>query len=255
MPIRLRLALAVLALGLTAASALAAGPLDIERWQFSPGDLWRVVTYLCVPTAAIGLPAPCTEVKGTGKDGIALLPVSDNHVLTIPTFRIIGIESPELQRPGLPNYWQAAWDARRLIAAGRVRPLDRSEIGIALNSARDRSQNQLHFHTGCLGRSVRTLIASLEPNPNAGWQWLMKPLAGARYRIRWIRGEDLARSDVFSLLEPSLRASPAAMGRQTLVVVGTRLHSGVPGFAILNAQGQRSGEAHGESLLDFSCRP
>ncbi|MDR3375032.1 MAG: CDP-diacylglycerol diphosphatase [Ancalomicrobiaceae bacterium] len=250
----LPLAIASLVAALATTPAAAEGPLEVERQTFGSDDLWRVVSYLCVPSAAIGLPLPCAEVKGAGANGIALLAVSDNHILTIPTRRISGIESPELQRPNLPNYWQAAWDARRLISAGEALRLDRSQIGVALNSARDRSQDQLHFHTGCLGRTARTLIGSLPPDPGGGWRRVAKPLFGGRYRIRWIAGEDLSATDVFGLLEPSLRASPAAMGRQTLVVAGVRLPGGTPGFAVLNAQGARPGEAHGENLLDFSCR-
>jgi hypothetical protein len=46
---------------------------------------------------------------------------------------ICGIESPALLRENAPNYWEAAWDARRFVEEGARRQLPRDKIGMAIN--------------------------------------------------------------------------------------------------------------------------
>ena len=60
--------------------------------------------------------------------------------------RITGIESPELEEPGAPNYFDAAWKSREALALYLGRPVSRTAVGLALNSRRARSQDQLHIH-------------------------------------------------------------------------------------------------------------
>jgi CDP-diacylglycerol pyrophosphatase len=62
-------------------------------------------------------------------------PSSATHVIVVPTALISGIESPALLRENAPNYWEAAWDARRFVEEGARRPLPRDKIGMAINSA------------------------------------------------------------------------------------------------------------------------
>ena len=234
-----------------------AGPVPARaidsRW-FQPDDLWQVVHYLCVPSSLIGLTAPCSRVIGTQEAGIAILAVSDTHLLTVPTRRISGIESPVLLEPGLPNYWQAAWEARRDLVPPAGRKLQRSEVVLALNSRADRSQNQLHIHTGCLDATARRELGQLVAGLGTEWQPVRASLPGGRYRARWLAGETLAHSPVFDLLDPGLRHSSAAMARQTIGVVGAVKPSGEAGFVILLATGQRGGDAHAEAVLDPACR-
>jgi CDP-diacylglycerol pyrophosphatase len=48
-------------------------------------------------------------------------PSSATQVIVVPTTGISGIESPALLRKNAPNYWEAAWDARRFVEEGARR--------------------------------------------------------------------------------------------------------------------------------------
>jgi hypothetical protein len=84
----------------------------------------------------IGVAFPCAEVNiANGLDrGFAVLqtPSSATHVIVVPTTRISGIENPALLRENAPNYWEAAWDARRFVEEGVRRRLSRDKIGMTI---------------------------------------------------------------------------------------------------------------------------
>jgi CDP-diacylglycerol pyrophosphatase len=97
------------------------------------GGLWVVVHDICVPAyQSIGVGFPCSEVNiADGLErGFAVLraPSSATHVIVVPTARISGIESPALLRENAPNYWEAAWDARRFVEEGARRQLPRDTV-------------------------------------------------------------------------------------------------------------------------------
>ena len=224
------------------------------EFAFSRNDLWRVVNHVCIPASRIGLPFPCAKVVQQGGDGAgyAILPVAAGHILTVPTTRIAGIESRELLSPAQPNYWQAAWEARTRLDADFDRKLDRGDVALALNSAFVRSQDQMHIHTACVKGEVKAALTA-DRAIGEGWSRLPMRLAGDSYRVRWAPGADLSGLNVFDLLPAEVRRSPAAMARQTLVVVGGWDRNHAPGFYILDSQAGGGG-GHGESLLDFGCR-
>ena len=127
------------------------------------GGLWIVVHDVCVPAyQSIGVGFPCAEVNiADGLErGFAVLraPSSATHVIVVPTARISGIESPALLRENAPNYWEAAWDARRFVEEGARRQLPRDKIGMAINSAASRSQDQLHIHVACIAPKVAEFL-------------------------------------------------------------------------------------------------
>ena len=127
------------------------------------GGLWIVVHDICVPAyQSIGVGFPCAEVSiADGLErGFAVLraPSSVTHVIVVPTTPISGIESPALQGDNAPNYWAAAWDARRFVEEGARRQLPRDKIGMAINSAASRSQDQLHIHVACIAPKVTEFL-------------------------------------------------------------------------------------------------
>jgi CDP-diacylglycerol pyrophosphatase len=254
----------LLLIGLVVIAAVLAVPvghriaLSLDRpheLPLAPYDLWRVIHYACLPSARLGLTFPCSSVH-VGPDGTpdwAILPVSDGHILTVPARAISGIESPDVLKPGMPNYWQAAWEARTLLRTDDNRPIERTEVALALNSAYGRSQRQLHIHTACLEKPAREALALEAPRIGESWTPMQARLEGRRYQVRQLAAADLADVDVFSLLPEAIRAKPQLMARQTLVVVGARLADGTPGFYILNDHADASYDGHGESLLNFRC--
>jgi CDP-diacylglycerol pyrophosphatase len=220
----------------------------------SRDDLWRVVNHVCVPASRIGLAFPCAKVVQKAGDGAgyAILPVSAGHILTVPTTRIAGIESRELLAPAQPNYWQAAWEARARLDENFGGKRDRGDVALALNSAFARGQDQMHIHTACVKGEVKAALAA-DRAIGPGWSLLPARLSGGVYRVRWAAGADLSGFNVLDLLPPEVRRSPAAMARQTLVVVGGWDRNHAPGFYILDSQAGGGG-GHGESLLDFGCQ-
>jgi CDP-diacylglycerol pyrophosphatase len=216
-----------------------------------PNALWHIVHDLCVPDMqAKSLPAPCTAVDLT--QGYAVLKDlrGATQLLLIPTDRVSGIEDPKLLAASSPNYWQAAWSARGLFEQRVGRPVPRDAIALAVNSLYGRSQNQLHIHIDCVRADVRQALRRLRP-PDSRWSSFNAALAGHRYRVMRLDGDDLAGRDPFKLLADGDPQARADMRRETLAVIG-----GASGFFLLSdrADWTRHDDAHGEVLMDHECR-
>jgi CDP-diacylglycerol pyrophosphatase len=221
------------------------------------GALWQVVNDLCVPDMRLrGSPAPCSRVDL--RRGFVVLKdiIGHGQILLIPTRRVTGIEDPQLLSPVRKNYWQAAWDARATLEQRLGRPLPREAIGLAINSALSRTQDQLHIHVDCLRPEVVAALRMRGDRVGRHWSDLPIPLAGRRYRAMRIMGEGLGTHDPFKLLATGDPLARADMGRQTLVVSGYRSARGKPGFLLLShrANPAAGDRAHGEDLLDHHCK-
>ena len=235
-------------LGLALALGLAASPAAAAD---HPNALWRVVHDLCLRDARfIGQPAPCLAVNRQGGYAVVPDPKGRTQVLLVPTRRIAGIESPELRRPGGPNYWQAAWTARRFVEARAGRSAPREAIGMAINSAGSRSQEQLHIHVDCLRPDVQGALRAHTPQIGPAWTTLRAPVAGQRWQVRRLTGAELGTRDPFKLLARGVTGARADMARRTLVVAGATFGDGSSGFYLLSREGDA---AFGEALLDHRC--
>jgi CDP-diacylglycerol pyrophosphatase len=209
-----------------------------------------------VDMKASGLPAPCSAVNL--KAGYAVLKDirGATQMLLIPTDRISGIESPKLLAPQSPNYWQAAWSERRLFEQRAGRSAPRDDVGLAINSAYGRSQDQLHIHIDCVRPQVKAALKAHEAEIGTRWAPLDVPLAGRRYHALRLMGEDLGARDPFKLLAEGDADARADMGRETLVVIGEVFAGGQPGFVLLSDRADLISldEGHGEALLDHECK-
>jgi CDP-diacylglycerol pyrophosphatase len=226
-----------------------------------PNALWRIVHDQCVPDQRVrGSPAPCVEVDLSSGEARGYAVLKDLNgpyqFLLIPTVRVAGIESPAMQRADAPNYFAAAWAARRWVERYAGHPLPREALSLAINSRYGRSQNQLHIHIDCLKPAVRT---SLQAHLGAiGEQWSDFPvlLAGQAYRARRLRNADLVGADPFRILAASTREGAAELARHTLVVVGAVFEDHAPGFILLDGRADlwSLDRGHGEDLQDHACR-
>jgi CDP-diacylglycerol pyrophosphatase len=222
--------------------------------------LWKIVHGRCEPHfAASGNPAPCAFVDlASGEaNGAAVLKdlVGATQFLLIPTRRISGIESADVLGPRAPNWFARAWDARRFVFERLGHELPRDSIGLAINAATDRTQDQLHIHVDCLRPDVRDDIARRLPGLADGWSRDPVVLAGGSYRMLYVASADLRGVNPFRLAVDGLVQARRDMANMTLVVAGV---SGTPagdGFVLLAGHadpvGGRGG--HGENLLDHSC--
>ncbi|HUI20519.1 MAG TPA: CDP-diacylglycerol diphosphatase [Methylocella sp.] len=246
---------AIVGLVVTTVTALPFSVLAASR-----DGLWVVVHDICLPAyQEIGVAFPCAEVDiANGVDrGFAVLetPSSATHVLVVPTTRISGIESPELLSEDAPNYWEAAWGARHLVEEGAHRRLSRDNIGMAINSAATRSQDQLHIHVGCIAPPVAEFLRGHQEEIHEAWSPLSAPLVGHKFFAMKVDTESLAHVDPFKLLAHGLSTGKFAMGKQTLAVIGATFHGGRAGFYLLaNDSSASSSEiVSAEALLNDKC--
>jgi CDP-diacylglycerol pyrophosphatase len=125
--------------------------------------LWDIVHGLCVlHKVEADKPAPCTSVNLAGGEEAGSAVLKDlngkTQFLLIPTRRLTGIEDPLVGTAALPNYWRDAWAARGLVSLRVQKELPRDAIGMAINAAGSRSQDQLHIHIDCIRPKVRNAL-------------------------------------------------------------------------------------------------
>jgi CDP-diacylglycerol pyrophosphatase len=224
------------------------------------GALWIVVHDICLTAyQSIGVAFPCAEVNlANGLDrGFAVLqtPSSAAHVIVVPTIPISGIESPALLSEDAPNYWAAAWDARRFVEEGVRRPLPRDKVGMAVNSAAGRSQDQLHIHVACIAAPVADFLRRHQAEIRSVWTPLSSPLLGRRYAAMRVEADSLAQLNPFKALARRPIPGKVSMESQTLAVIGATFGDGKAGFYLLAADSHASpeGAASAEKLLDLKC--
>jgi CDP-diacylglycerol pyrophosphatase len=220
--------------------------------------LWRIVHDQCIPDQqANGAPAPCASVDiALGVDeGVAILKDINGIAqhLAIPTRRIAGIDSPEILDPALPNYWRAAWAARSFVNARLAHELPRDAIGLAINAASRRSQDQLHIHIDCVAPDVRAALGAYRAKLSADWHVLPFPLKGRRYWARRLDSSDLSDAAPFRLLAEGVAGAKGDMAQETLVAVGAAFEPARPGFILLADHADPGAGGHGEDLLDARC--
>jgi CDP-diacylglycerol pyrophosphatase len=242
--------------------AVVVGLVLVATRYVGPRDaLWIIVHDQCVPhEIATRSPRPCTAVDLThGVDrGFAVLKDvrGASHFLVVPTARISGIESPAVLAPDAPNYFEDAWEARVFVDSALHRALPREDIGLAINSIADRSQDQLHIHVDCVRQSVHDSLSA--HMSEIGDQWVPLPfkLSWHHYQAIWVSGDSLGSTSPFQLLVSRMPSAREDMGDRTLVVIGAARPDGSPGFIVLEnlRHSERHNSAHGEELLDHDCR-
>lgn len=215
-----------------------------------PNALWTIVDGQCVPDErASGTPAPCAEVDLGRRSAVLKDLVGATQFLLIPTDRVTGIEDPAILAPDAPDYFAAAWRARTFVEQRAGVPIPRDWMSLAINSAADRTQDQLHIHVDCVRADVRESLMRNASALGPAWAPFPEPLAGDTYEAMTLTGDDIT-DNPFRLLA----AHTADMGDQTLVAVGTHLADGSPGFVLL-ADSSATGGGHGEDLQDHDVCP
>lgn len=195
--------------------------------------------------------APCERVylpdSKIGAAGYAVLADRKGgaHYLLIPTQTMSGLESRELLDPDIPNYFAQAWHARDLITHYVGHAVARSAIGLAVNNAHSRTQDQFHIHIECLRQDVVDTLRSASARVTDVWSPIT--VMGSSYAALRILGDGLDGANPFELLANMKADARHHMSDYTLVVAGMQFESG-PGFIALAGTGPT-----GELLLDSSC--
>jgi len=252
-----------LRIGGAVAVVLVVGAMFAAR-AADPSAIWRIVHDKCVPDQhANGKSAPCAlvDLSDGEANGVAILKDINGiaQYLAIPTRRVAGIESPEILDPASPNYWRAAWAARSFLNQSLAakthlaQDLPRDAIGLAINAASRRSQDELHIHVDCVAPEVRAALAAYRDKLDGEWHALPFLLAGRRYWARRLDSADLADAAPFRLLAQGIAGAKDDMARETLAVIGATFEPAVPGFILLADHADPVGGGHGEDLLDATC--
>jgi CDP-diacylglycerol pyrophosphatase len=233
---------------------------DAAQRDLPRNALWEVVHNVCVPgQSEQHNPKPCVQVDLSGgiERGFAILrdPRGGSQFLLIPTTQISGIESPTVRGQEATNYFARAWEARTHIYDALHQTLPRDDVGLAINSAVSRSQDQLHIHFSCIRVDVWEALHRNEGRIGNQWARFNVPLVGHSYIAMWVAGEHLSPHNPFRLLAERLQDAARDMGNRTLVVVGLTRNDGTKGFVILaDRVNKNSGDlASGEDLLDHAC--
>jgi CDP-diacylglycerol pyrophosphatase len=236
-------------------------PADAGQRELPPNSLWEVVHNLCVPGESVfHNPKPCLRVdlKDGIERGFAILrdPRGGTQFLLVPTTRISGIESAIVRGPHAANYFADAWESRNYLGeALHQKTLARDGIGLAINSAVSRSQDQMHIHFSCIHPDTLKILRQNERKIGDQWALLKVPLMGHYYMALWVTGENLAPFNPFRLLVERWPEAARDMGSRTLVVIGLTRRDGTKGFVILSDQADKESgnKAFGEELLDNAC--
>jgi CDP-diacylglycerol pyrophosphatase len=220
-----------------------------------PDALWKITHDKCVPDQqAHGQPAPCAKVDLDAGYVVLKDLIGDTQYLLMPTAKITGIDDPAVLAPGGRNYFAEAWTERHFTEDAAKRALPREDLSLAINAVTARSQNQLHIHIDCIRPDVRDALAHGQAAIGDRWAAFPEPLVGQHYRALRVMGDTLDGADPFRLVADGIPGAGAAMGKETIIVVGA-MFAGKPGFVILSdtadlATGDRGG---GEDLQDHSC--
>lgn len=214
--------------------------------------LRQVVQTLCVVNWTQHHEAkPCERItfadeKDT-RSGYAILADKKGgaHYLAIPTRTMRGVDAEELLDPDSLNYFGQAWANRDVLTKFVGHPVPRTAIGLAVNNAHSRTQDQFHIHIECLRQDVADALHLAAENVTATWGPIN--VIGSTYQAMRIEAMNLDNTNPYVLvakLGPEVRHH---IGDYTVVVAGMQYASGA-GIIVLTGTG-----ATGELLLDSSC--
>src|SRR5471032_141487 len=219
----------------------------------NPNALWNIISQKCVPDQrAHGSPAPCAEVDE--KQGFVVMKDMNGPLqfLLMPTTRISGIENPILLEESTPNFFSQAWDARHFMADKYGKPIDDSNVSLAINSQYGRSQNQLHIHISCLLPEVKNRLIKDGAAMGYDWQELPDKLLGHTYLARKVTPAELNQRGAFRILAEGVPEADKKMGHFGMAMVS--LQGG--DFLLLASERDllKLNNASTEEIQDHDCK-
>ena len=223
----------------------------------SAGDPSRDVLWAALKTCVLAKTVanrtfPCLDVDlgDAERPGTAVLraPGEPTHIVVMPTQTVAGLEATVLRGARGGAYWRAALAARHFVSDPLKGRVPAAEVGLAVNSARGRSQDQLHIHLDCMKPRV---LASLKVHAHAirgSWAPFPVPLAGDRYLAMRVPAAEADRFNPFTALArlPGRRD----LRETSFAAVATAAGDSEPGFYVL---AYRAPRASAEDLMDHTC--
>lgn len=215
--------------------------------------LWKIVSQQCVPNQQQHHdPAPCLEVNLDKRSVVFKDAKGPLHTLVMPTDKITGIESPDIQKSGAPDYFSYAWQERDRLKKMADKPLDDRYLALAINSKYGRSQNQLHIHLACLREDVYHSLNQQVTKIGDSWQPLGVKLKGHDYLAIKVTAQILEKHTPFTILNSYVQQHKDDISKYGLAVVVTEQGDAVLLANRLAWTDFNLGTA-GE-ILDYSCK-
>ena len=215
--------------------------------------LWAALKTCVVAKKLTNRTFPCLDVNLGDKEraGTAVLraPGEPTHIVVMPTDTVPGLEAPSLRGPRGVAYWRAALSARHFVSGALKGRQTVEDVGLAVNSAGGRSQDQLHIHLDCMRVSVLTALKAHGRGVHEKWAPLPMPLAGHRYFAMRVAVAEIDRFNPFAALghlpgrRPDLRNTSFA-------ALAVPARDPTPGFILLAYQRP---SASAEELMDHTC--
>jgi CDP-diacylglycerol pyrophosphatase len=196
-------------------------------------------------------PSPCERIwlssPQADSPGYAVLEDGKGgaHYLLIPLQTMSGTESGELLDPDLPNYFAQAWNARDLLDKYVGHGVPRTAVGLALNSARAREQDQFHIHIECLRQEVFDALHAAAAQISGKWSPVT--VIGSTYQAMRIADPSLEATRPFDLVAQLGADAKHHLETYTVLIAGMQYPDGA-GFVILTSTGPTA-----ELLLDPGC--
>jgi CDP-diacylglycerol pyrophosphatase len=156
----------------------------------------------------------------------------ETQLLLVATQRRWGIEDPHIESADEPNYFEDAWNARSCVSTLAGLKLADNQVSLAINSAKGRSDGQLHIHIDELRPEI---VAELAKHP--------QQLNFNAHTYLVLHYNTLAGQNLFSDLQKRIQR-PEEMADETLVVAG----DADGGLYVLNDHTHDSDRGSGEEL-------
>ena len=221
--------------------------------------LWAVTQDLCMTNYHYRRdPAPCQQIYlPQGKAlGFSILqnPRYKYHFILVPTQAMSGIESIALSRKGRTDYFGYAWLMRYRLTAAYGAAVPGDMLGLAINSAWGRSQNQLHIHLTCLREDVRRQLQAERPYIDEEWRPLPDRLLKHIWYARRVMQPTAMGIYPIASVERDFHLSSPQLADYGVALIPTTF-SGEKGFILLTTRRgwDKGNRASVESLLDKRC--
>lgn len=222
--------------------------------------LWGVVDKLCrVNYQQKRDPAPCDEIylpQGDAKQAFSVIqnPRFPYHFVLVPNIPIRGVEDANVLSDKGTDYFGYAWTMRYRMIYAYGRPISENRLGLAINSAYGRSQDQLHIHLSCLREDVYRQLKAERPYIGDQWALLPDTLLHHHYYAKRILQPALFGVYPLHSLAQHFQLTSAEMARYGVAVVPTTF-DGQAGFILLATRAGMDVGNYGsvEALLDTRC--
>lgn len=167
--------------------------------------------------------------------------------LIIPTIKMIGIESPlTLNSPTL-DIWQDGWSESVKLK------YDQSKLGLAINSAISRDQDQLHIHMSCVNANVLNSLDRLKEISSNPAKPTAITLTGKSHAYEAVLLKSLSgESSPFKVMRQLPHVSEHDVKDQSIAIVKGRGAQNDK-YILLNTYASGSNPGEAEELLDQTC--